>query len=151
MPGGLVEEFVAGGRAQGLPLGLIAVRVGRPMDWRAPSMIQARCMAGISLPIQYSSSDTRWGGNHRYPLTTRCFRFEPDVSLPTPLVQQQHYALLSQPLGRSRPYREFSSTVHATLRGHEENWWILWAGLEAYPTQHATTAGQGISEADISK
>ena len=51
-------------------------------------------MASISLPIRYFSSVTKWGDNHRYPLTTRCYEFELEVSLPDPV------ALLSQPLGR---------------------------------------------------
>ena len=51
---------------------------------------------------------TRWGDNHHYPLTTRCYGFEPEVSPPAPLVQMRHYALLSQPLGRSRASRESS-------------------------------------------
>jgi hypothetical protein len=41
-------------------------------------------MAGISLPIQCYSSVTKWGDNHHYPLTTRCYGFEPEISPPTP-------------------------------------------------------------------
>ena len=42
-------------------------------------------MAGISLPIQCSSSGTKWGDNDRYPHTTRCYGLEPEVSLPDPV------------------------------------------------------------------
>ncbi len=41
-------------------------------------------MADISLPIRYLSSVTKWGDNNRYPHTTRCYGFEPEISLPTP-------------------------------------------------------------------
>jgi hypothetical protein len=80
----LIENSLRAAGLRSKPLGLIAVRVGRPMDWRAPSMIQARWMAGISLPIQRYSSVTRWGDDKHYPLTTRCYGFEPDVSPPAP-------------------------------------------------------------------
>src|SRR6266487_4200560 len=45
-------------------------------------------MAGISLPIRCYSSDTRWGGDTRYPHTTRCYGFEPKISPPAPCRSQ---------------------------------------------------------------
>src|SRR3984893_12869487 len=108
-------EFVAGGRAFGVaPLGLIAVRVGRPMVRKAPSMIEARWMASISLPIQCCSSDTGWDGDKRYPHTTQCYGFEPKSPPPT-LYRSQTAVRVST------PNEEFSSTVHATLAGHQDN------------------------------
>ncbi len=40
-------------------------------------------MADISLPIRCCSSDIRWDGDNRYPLTIRCYGFEPKISPPT--------------------------------------------------------------------
>src|SRR5450432_2349358 len=107
----------------GCPLGLIAVRVGRPMVWKASSMIEARWMASISLPIRCFSSDTGWDGDKRYPHTTRCYGFEPKSSPPT-LYRGQTAVRVS------RPYGEFSTTVRATLAGQQENrrrnsWWAI--------------------------
>src|SRR5436190_18323154 len=45
-------------------------------------------MADISLPIKCCSSDTRWGGDKRYPHTIRCYGFEPKISPPTPCRSQ---------------------------------------------------------------
>src|SRR5471030_1613028 len=105
----------------GYPLGLIAVRVGRPMVWKAPSMIEAGWMADISLPIRCCSSDTRWDGDQRYPHTTQCYGFEPKSSPPTLYRGQTAVRVL-------RPYREFSTTVHATLPAQEEICWRLRGG-----------------------
>src|SRR5450432_4288471 len=105
----------------GYPLGLIAVRVGRPMVWKASSMIEARWMASISLPIQCLSSDTGWDGDKRYPHTTRCYGFEPTSSPPTLYRGQTAVRVL-------RPYEEFSTTVHATLPAQEETCWELRSG-----------------------
>jgi hypothetical protein len=71
-------------------------------------------MADISLPIRCLSSDTGWDGDQRYPHTTPCYGFEPKSSPPTPYRGQTAVRVLT-------PYGKFSTTVHATLRGHEEN------------------------------
>src|SRR5476651_1771006 len=71
-------------------------------------------MADISLPIRCISSDTGWDGDQRYPHTTQCYGFEPKSSPPTLYRGQTAVRVL-------RPYREFSTTVHATLAGQQEN------------------------------
>jgi hypothetical protein len=71
-------------------------------------------MASISLPIKCLSSDTGWDGDKRYPHTTRCYGFEPKSPPPTLYRGQTAVRVLT-------PYGEFSTTVRATLRGHEEN------------------------------
>src|SRR5471030_3434953 len=71
-------------------------------------------MADISLPIRCFSSDTRWDGDQRYPHTTQCYGFEPKSSPPTLYRGQTAVRVL-------RPYREFSTTVRATLAGQQEN------------------------------
>jgi hypothetical protein len=71
-------------------------------------------MASISLPIQCFSSDTRWDGDKRYPHTTQCYGFEPKSSPPTLYRGQTAVRVLT-------PYREFSTTVRATLAGQQEN------------------------------
>ena len=102
----------------GCPLGLIAVRVGRPMDWNASSMIEACWMADISLPIQCCSSDTRWGGDERYPHTIRCYGFEAMISPPTPCLSQtavralkalrevQYHRTCNAPCAGRKPWKE---------------------------------------------
>ena len=108
------KKFVAGGRAfGGLPSDLSPcvsaaqwfgkhLRRSRPAGWR------------VDPPIQCCSSDTRWDGDDRYPHTTQCYGFEPKISPPTLYRGQTAVRVL-------RPYGEFSTTVHATLAGQQEN------------------------------
>ena len=65
-------------------------------------------MADISLPIRCGSSGIRWGGDHRYPLTIQCYRFEPKISPSTLYRSQTAVRALTA-------YEEFSTTVMQRL------------------------------------
>src|ERR1019366_7906163 len=61
-----------------------------PRGFPPPIGLSASPGGGVSLYGEFISfsrfdagpSDIRWGGDHRYPLTTGCNRFEPNVSPP---------------------------------------------------------------------
>src|ERR1035438_1802414 len=76
------EDFVAAAGA----VGLIAARI--PAANGLDRIFGRQCLAGWrvhSVPrFDAWPADIRWGGNHRYPITTGCNRFEPNVSLPAP-------------------------------------------------------------------
>ena len=60
----------------------------------------------IPFPGSMHDPDIRWGGNHRYPITTGCYRFEPKVSLPA--TTNGYGSAVKYPAGT---YRKFSTTV----------------------------------------